>query len=50
MNAEEKKILIDATEWVKDDTAHKAPEQLTSEYFIQHIEHLIRAIDRAIKL
>jgi len=50
MNEQEKKVLTDAVDWVKTDTAHKAPEQLTAEYYIQHIEHLMRAIERAIEL
>ncbi len=49
MNAEEKKILTDAVAWVTTDTAHKAPEQLTSEFYIHHIQYLMREIDRAIK-
>ena len=50
MNEQQKKILADAVAWVTTDTAHKAPEQLTAEFYIQHIQYLMREIDRAIKL
>jgi NTP pyrophosphatase (non-canonical NTP hydrolase) len=40
--------LQEAVEWVKNDTSHKAPEQLTEDLYVGYIEHLISAIERTV--
>lgn len=43
------KILTDAIEWVKTDTAHKPPEQLTPALYVSYIDHLMRQMKRVVK-